>query len=235
MNWFRSLTVLPFMVGMQDNPDGKVLGDLLPPETHARWLTLRKKYLKDDDDYERKRPLFVAGDLATKATSAAGLSKQVDLGGKLEQMAKQNKVKITSTSIDMQLDSPVKAVREFKKTPLDDVGCFTKTIDRLETDIDALRGRANAWAKGDIEGIRALDFSEQEAACLHAIQDSKIMQERGFGGIDAKMRTAWLGAAEKALAANKTTFAVLQIKHILAKDGYLADLQAKGYAVEQPE
>jgi TraB/PrgY/gumN family len=235
MGWLRSLTVLPFMIGMEDNPDGKVLSDLVPPETHARWLALRKQYLKDDDDYERKRPLFAAGELSDKAMAAAGLSKRLDLGEKVRQIAKQNKVKVTFTKVDMQLDSPIKAVREFKKTPLEDVACFTKTIERLETDMGVLRGRANAWAKGDIDGIRALDFSEQEQACLNAIQNSKIMQERGFGGIDAKMRTTWLGAAEKALAANKTTFALLHIKHILAKDGYLAELQAKGYAVEQPD
>lgn len=233
--WLGGLAVLPFMIGLENNPDGKVLGDLMPKETHERWLALRKKYLKDDDDYERKRPLFAAEALMARATDAAGLSKKRDPGNKLADIARQNKVKVTSTTVGMQLDSPVAAVREFKKTPLEDVACFTKTIDRLETDLDSLRARANAWSKGDIESIRALDFSEQETACLNAVQNSKIMQERGFGGIDGKMRAAWLGAAEKALAANKTTFAVLQVKRILAKDGYLAELQAKGYTVEQPE
>lgn len=235
MGWLRSLTVLPFMIGMEDNPDGKVLSDLVPPETHQRWLALRKKYLKDDDDFERKRPLFAAGELANKATSAAGLSKQVDLTAKMVQIAEQNKVKVTWATVKMELDSPVKAIREFKKTPLEDVACFTKTIDRFETDLDALRTRANAWAKGDIDAIRSLDFSEQEAACLNAVQNSKVMQERGLGDIDGKMRATWLGAAEKALAANKSTFAVLPLRFILGKQGYLAELQAKGYAVEQPD
>jgi len=235
VGWLRSLTLLPFMYGMEDNPDGKVLSDLVPKETHERWLALRKKYLKDDDDFERKRPLFAAGELSNKATAAAGLSKRMDLTAKLVKIAEQNKVKVTSATVRMELDSPVKALREFKKTPLEDVACFTKTIDRLETDLDSLRARANAWSKGDIEAIRALDFSEQEAACLNAVQNSKVMQEQGLGGIDGKMRASWLGAAEKALAANKTTFAVLSIKHILAKDGYLAELQGKGYTVEQPD
>jgi uncharacterized protein YbaP (TraB family) len=235
VGWLRGLTVLPFMVGLENSPDGKVLSDLMPPETHARWLALRKKYLEDDDGYERKRPLFAAQALSAKATAAAGLSRKKDPSDKLAQIAKQNKVKVTLTAVDMKFDSPVSAVREFKKTPLEDVACFTKTIDRLETDLDSLRARANAWAKGDIEAIRALDFSEQEAACLNAVQNSKVMQERGFGGIDSKMRASWLGAAEKALAANKTTFAVLSVKHLLGKNGYLTDLQAKGYAVEQPD
>jgi uncharacterized protein YbaP (TraB family) len=235
VGFLRSLTLLPFMIGMEDNPDGKTLGDLLPPETHQRWLALRKKYLKDDDGYERKRPLFAAQALSAKATDAAGLSKAQDFSAKLEQIAKQNKVKVTSPLVDMKVDSPVAALREFKKTPLEDVACFTKTIERLETDIDALRARANAWSKGDIGAIHALDFSEQEASCLNAIQNSKIMQDRGFGGIDTRVRGLWLEAAEKALGANKTTFAVLQIKHILGQQAYLAQLQAKGYTVEQPD
>ncbi|GGX99062.1 TraB/GumN family protein [Massilia dura] len=235
MGFFRSLTALPFMIGFEDSPDGKVLSDLVPADTYQRWLALRKKYLEDDDSYERKRPQFAAGKLTDKATAAAGLSKRMDLTDKLVQIAKQNKVKVTSATVKMELDSPVAAIREFKKTPLEDVPCFTKTIERLETDLDALRARANAWSKGDIEAIRALDFSEQETACLNAVQNSKIMQERGLGGIDTRMRASWLGAAEKALAANKTTFAVLQIKHIIGKQAYLAELQAKGYVVEQPE
>lgn len=235
MGWFRSLTVLPFMIGMEDNPDGKVLGDLVPPETHQRWLALRKKYLKDDDDFERKRPLFAAGELSEKAMSAAGLSKQMDLTKKVVQIAEQNKVKVTWATVNMELDSPVKAIREFKKTPLEDVACFTKTVDRFETDLDALRARANAWSKGDIDAIRGLDFSEQEAACLNAVQNSKVMQERGLGDIDGKMRTTWIGAAEKALGANKSTFAVLPLRFILGKQSYLAELQAKGYVLEQPE
>jgi uncharacterized protein YbaP (TraB family) len=235
VGFLRSLTVLPFMIGMEDSPDGKVLGDLVPAETHRRWLALRKQYLKDDDGYERKRPLFAAQALSARATEAAGLSNARDFSKKLEQIATQNKVKVTSTLVDMQVDSPVKALREFKKTPLEDVACFTKTIERLETDMDALRARANAWSKGDIEAIRALDFSEQEASCLSAIQNSKVMQERGMGGIDTRMRASWLGAAEKALQANQTTFAVLPIKNIIGKEAYLAALQAKGYTVEQPE
>lgn len=235
VGWLRGLTMLPFMVGWENSPDGKVLSDLMPKETHERWLALRKQYLDDDDGYERKRPLFAAQALSARATEAAGLSKKAGPSDKLAEIARQNKVKVTKASVGMQIDSPISTVREFKKTPLEDVACFTKTIDRLETDLDSLRARANAWSKGDIEAIRALDFSEQEAACLNAVQNSKIMQERGFGGIDSKMRASWLAAAEKALATNQTTFAVLPVKHILAKNGYLAELQGKGYVVEQPE
>jgi hypothetical protein len=51
----------------------------------------------------------------------------------------------------------------------------------------------------------------------------------------ARMQEKWLAAAEKSLEANKSTFAVLQLRDLLDPKGYVAALQAKGYAVEQPE
>ena len=45
---------------------------------------------------------------------------------------------------------------------------------------------------------------------------------------------AWLAAAESALAAHATSFAVLSIDPLLAKDGYLAVLAERGYRVEAP-
>jgi hypothetical protein len=49
------------------------------------------------------------------------------------------------------------------------------------------------------------------------------------------MQEAWVAAAEKSLAANASTFAVLQLRDILNPKGHLAALQAKGYVVEQPD
>ena len=42
-------------------------------------------------------------------------------------------------------------------------------------------------------------------------------------------------AAEKALAENKSTFALLPISNLLSDDGYLSELAARGYAVEAPD
>ena len=54
-------------------------------------------------------------------------------------------------------------MRDFKKSSLDDLACFSKTIERLETDIDAMRIRANAWAKGDLDMIRKLVYCRRRA------------------------------------------------------------------------
>ena len=66
--------------------------------------------------------------------------------------------------------------------------------------------------------------------------NSAIMKDQpDIQSLDARMQQAWVEAAEKALANNVSTFAVLSLKRIFDPKGVLADLQAKGYLVEAPE
>src|SRR5262245_46287041 len=54
---FKALTLVPLAFKAARNPDGAKLQDLLSPEAYATWLRLRKKYLDDDDDIEKYRPM----------------------------------------------------------------------------------------------------------------------------------------------------------------------------------
>ena len=57
-------------------------------------------------------------------------------------------------------------------------------------------------------------------------------------GMDDAMERSealWLESAEAALAANHTSFAMLPVSQLLAPDGLLARLQARGYSVVVPE
>jgi hypothetical protein len=51
---------------------------------------------------------------------------------------------------------------------------------------------------------------------------------------DASTDSAWLAAADNALANHVSSFAMLDIAELLQPDGLLAKLRAKGYAVEEP-
>jgi len=44
----------------------------------------------------------------------------------------------------------------------------------------------------------------------------------------------WLTAAARALATNNSTVAVVSMSELLAPDGYLAALRAKGYEIIEP-
>jgi hypothetical protein len=231
---FNLITALPFAIGAKNNPDGAMLRDVVPPDVYARWTVLKKKYIGDDTGIEAERPIFAAPALFEKAMAQAGLGG--DVTGAIRQIATKHKVKYTSTGIVLVLENPRGTLRDFKKSPMDDLACFTKTIDRLEVDLDAMRARANAWATGDVELMRKLSYPDQVAACNSAVVDSAVMKSLPGGAtLEQRMRDAWLAAVEKALATNQSTFAMLPVSHILSPTGLLAALQAKGYVVEQPD
>lgn len=234
--YVRSVLLLPFMIGMDKSPDGALLRDQVPADVHERWLALRKKYLKDDDSYERKRPVFAAAELFDKAMDQNGLTHGQEIRKQIVKLAEKNKLKITATAVDMDVDSPVKAIRAFKKAPMDDAACFSTTIARLETDLEAIRVRANAWAKGDVDVMRQLYYPEHESACTAAFISNAVLREQaGMDTVPQRMRAKWLATAEKALATNRSTVAMVPMSRLLDPKGYLADLQARGYTVEQPD
>lgn len=234
--FFQIARALPFAIGADKNPDGALLKDVLPPDVYARWIPLREKYIWDIDRIERRRPIFAAGDLFSSALDKHGLTSGRDVREAIFKIAKKNKLKITEPKVELSVDSPVRAVRNFKKSSLDDIACFSKTIERLETDIDSMRIRANAWARGDLDTIRKLAFVDGGEACHSAIMNSAIMKDQpDIQTLDARLQQAWVAAAEQALANNASTFAIVSLKRILDPKGVLADLQAKGYLVEAPE
>jgi hypothetical protein len=237
VGFFRQVAMLPFAVGFKKNPDGAQLKDLLPEPVYARWLVLKKKYIGDDDGIERERPIFAADTLFNKGLEQAGLTPEgEEVRQTIEKIVKKNKIKMTSTLAKLEVDDPVKMLREFKKTPLDDVACFSNTLARLEDDIDAMRVRANAWAKGDLAAIQKISYADRDGACDSAILNSALLQSRpGLRSVEAQVMESWVAAAENALAANATTFATVPLKDLLDPKGYMAALQAKGYVVEEPE
>jgi hypothetical protein len=235
-NSLNLLTALPFVIGVKKNADGVRLQDVVPPDVYARWTVLKAKYIGDDSGIESERPIFAAGELFNKALAKSGLGGDGAVLEQLKQISKQHKITYTPTGFSMQLENPRGALRDFKKSSLDDLACFTKTIDRLETDLDAMRVRANAWAVGDAEVMRKLTYPDQVEACNSAVFNSAWMKSLpGATSMEQRLRDSWLAAAEKALAANQSTFAVLPVAQILNQNGMVATLQAKGYQVEQPD
>ena len=236
VGFWGGVSLLPHLIGVKKNPDGATLKDVLPSDVYARWQALKGKYLGKDDGIERERPIFVADTLFRAGLQQAGLSKGYEVDGMINKIVKQRKIKVTGTGIVLPMDDAAKLMKDFKKSSLEDVACFSKTLDRLESDIDAMRIRANAWAKGDLEAIQKLSYPDQETACSDAMRNAAFVKDQpGFQDVAKRMQTAWMGAAEKALAANSTTFATLRLSNILGPQSYLAALQAKGYQVESPD
>lgn len=234
IGFFRSMTLLPSMIGARNNPDGATLHDVLPPDVYARWLPLKARYIGRDEGIEKWRPIFAAGELYKKAIAESGLTTQNDVLPVVKKLAKRHQVGLIESTLEIEIDKPRQAIKQFKQSSLQDVACFTTTLDRLETDLDAMRARATAWAVGDVDALRRLPYPDQFGTCGSAILSSPVVQDRGLQDLFQRVESMWLELAESALARNKVTFAVLPMSQLLRADGYIAKLQARGYDVTPP-
>lgn len=235
LGFWGKVSLLPSLIGIKNNPDSKKLDDVLPPELYSRWAVLKEKYIGKDQDIEKQRPIFAASVLFKKSIEKSDLVSNERVRWALENVVRDKKIKTTQLRVMHELQSPRAAIKKFKKSTLDDVQCFAKTLERLESDLDAMRARANAWSVGDIEALRNLPYVDNKAACEDAVLNSELAQDQGLQDIKATLKALWLEAAEAALANNPHTFASLPMEELLKPDGYLAALAAKGYKVEAAE
>jgi hypothetical protein len=235
IGFFSGLTALPELIGIKKNPDDAVLRDVLPPELYTHWTVLKEKYIGEDSGLERYRPLFAGEELMLAGVKKNGLSFGGEVLGKIEKIAKKHKVRLSESGYDVMLDDPRKLVQDFKTSQVDDVACLASTLDTLDVDLETMRLRANAWANGNIGEIRNLNYADRQDTCLDAVLGSSFVKDAaGFRQMRERLRASWLKTAEKSLAANMSTFAVLEMRDIVGPQGYLAALQARGYGVESP-
>ena len=64
---------------------------------------------------------------------------------------------------------------------------------------------------------------------------SQVAREIIPTDIREQLYVSWMDAAEKALAANQTTLAIVPLAKLTRDGGYLARLRAKGYEIQPPK
>lgn len=230
---FRAMFLLPSLIGIKNNPDGKQLADVVPATTYARWSAFRDRFL--DRDADKLRPAFAADALWKAAIKRSGMSEKDMAKTAVAAAVERHQPKVTLVRHTIMVKDPKAAVKQFKAMELEDLACLERTLDRLGQDMETLRGRANAWATGDVAAIRAMPLSDQYQACLEAITESGIGRKLGMGDVATKLRAEWYAKAEAALAANTTTFAVLPMRELLRQGGVADTFKAKGYTVLAPD
>jgi hypothetical protein len=235
VSFWGKVGLVPSLIGIRNNPDGKKLVDVLPENLYARWTVLKEKYLGQDNDIEKYRPIFAATRLFKKSIEKSDMVPYDSVRWVVEGIVREKKIKTTRPIVDYPVKNPRALAKKFKQSTLDDTECFAKTLERLETDLDAMRIRANAWATGDTIALRNLPYHDEREDCESAVLNSEMGQEHGLQEVKKLMQTEWLAAAETALANNESTFAMLPMAELYKPDGYLSQLQAKGYTVERPE
>ena len=235
IGFFHKLTLLPAVYSARKNDNGATLKEILPADLYARWQALKARYIGHDDGIERLRPLVAANELYGKALAKSDLARNGLIWDTIRAIAKKDHVKIVEPEASIPLDDPRQTIRDFKNTSVElDVQCLAATMNRLETDLGAMRDRANAWAVGDVDALRKLPPPSQQDACRAALSSNPRLREQ----VDAAVRQVdqtWLAAAEQALRDNANSFAVLPMDELLRGDRRLAMLRERGYRIEEPE
>lgn len=238
IGFFRGLTLAPAAFRAMRNPDGATLDMLLPPELYVRWARLKQRYIGRDRGIERKRPFIAVYQLYREALKQNGLREGGVVGPVIEEALAARGLKVTPTVQKLQIDDPRGALAAFRRETLkpEDIECVRGTLDIIENDLPRITTRANAWAVGDLEALRAMpDARAQVMACLSAWTASETARDLGMADIESKVDAAWLAAVDAAMAAHEIAFATVPIDTLLRTGGLVDGLRARGYTVAAPD
>jgi uncharacterized protein YbaP (TraB family) len=235
VGFFGKLALLPSLIGVRNSPDGKTLEETVPPDVYARWQAVKARYIGDERKVERYRPIFAAIELYKQAVKKSGLRKSGYITDAVVEMAKKHNVPQVPVEYTLLIDDPRAVVKEFKKSTLDDLACFTQSVDNIEPQLAAMRDRANAWATGDIAALKDERRAKQISTCLDAVTEGGLAQRIGLTDVPAQVRTRWLAAVDAQVAATAQTVAIVPLDDLIGPKGYLSALEAKGFKVEAPD
>jgi hypothetical protein len=242
---------------MTKNPGDKTLKDVLPPDVYERWRVLKTAYAPRDNDIEKFRPFFAMEQLEEKIVAKYGekyrpaaqpdtLRRGPRLRPLVDKAAKQHKIKVRN-SPEVELKVVLKNARGMLKFLGDfsavDPKCVMQNLEYLERRIEYLRQSA-AGPVQEKPPHRGPDCNDW-APLLEKLKSGEIPDTAGIlktmdymgrqvllsnQRLDAK----WVEAAEAALAKNKSTFAVLELRKLKDPTGHIAKLRELGYEVEEP-
>ncbi len=223
------------------NPGGGTLEASLPPELYARFAALQARYFPGDDYPGDLRPA-VAGQWMMKTIRAQeGLVRGDDILKNIQRLVRRNRgIRRTEISVKLEVvDEYVERLNTMWASfpPEQEQACFERQVQHMEEDLDELKSRANSWAQGYIDEYGNIDEFHNISLWpydeWHACAEP-MMGHDALAGMIARVNQMWLDAADKALATNASTLAILPINELVAEDGLLSRLKAKGYDVTEP-
>jgi len=207
-------------------PDGRRLRDVMPATLYARFAAQRAQYSHDAEKWERFRPSIAAAFLQEAALHKVGLSTHLDIGSEVRALARKHDVEVEEVKIAGVRD----LLDTLKVVPsATELTCVGAALSTVESGLPRLVERANAWANGDVERMRALPESQEDLACRAALSTGS-----GSAELLAQIRGSWLGAIKGGVDRGGTTVAVVSIEVLFEKGGVLDQLRAQGYEVEEP-
>jgi len=223
-NPFKAVSLLRKLNKLTKNPDGKTLQDVLPAELYARFLDAKSIYAPKDNKIFKLRPQEAAGSLFRAAQDFVGLSLDKKVGNKLRRIARGQRATLITHNTSLDVDA---ALRGYENILLEnEIACLKTTLDTIETDLEAMIVRANAWANGNAKLLLELDYPDRQQVCLGSFTSTDAIKSTA-----EQTRTEWVESIENALNNNKISFANFSMREIVHPDGLLAQLEKQGYVV----
>lgn len=223
------------------NPDNQTLADVVPPALYQRFAALKAKYFPEDRDIEQLRPMLAGQSMMRQIQRKEGLGPAEDILKRIQRMARRNRgMERTDPEVDVRIKGGYRSLANRVEAMAEsirgeqEIACFEWYVSRMENDLEAMKSRANSWALGYIDEFRDIPLRwGEDDPCFNVVLGST--ETETINDVLAQREQRWLEAAEKALANNASTFAVLRINELLDENGLLAQLKARGYSVREPD
>jgi uncharacterized protein YbaP (TraB family) len=146
------------------NPEGSTLADRMPAELYARYAALRTRYLPRQDDDEDPRPALAALRLYRAALDDMGLASDSDVGETIARKMRRSRADEAEVLLETEPETVLDDLA--KVTPEAELACFASVLTSLETDLEGMKERANAWAVGDVDALQRFDYPDSQGNCL---------------------------------------------------------------------
>ncbi|HUO98088.1 MAG TPA: TraB/GumN family protein [Rhizomicrobium sp.] len=203
-------------------PDDQKLEASLPPELRARFVRDREAIGKDAEHYEDDSPLLAGFELVAEYTQAKRLTGEGPENA-AEKIARAKHVKVRRIA-DYSANPLIREMLELPR-PAGQV-CFESALDDYDTLDRHAVPAAEAWAVGDVAGIKAHYSSRLFGPC--------IAQAKKFGEIDRRAVSDTLNAVHEALARPGKSVMISDIGWLFREGGVADQLKAEGIAIESP-
>jgi hypothetical protein len=203
-------------------PDGKKLEDTLPPELKSRFVAARQLVKRDAGDYEDSPPVVAALKLENDFQKTNDLTWEEPRAA-VEKIARAKHVEVR----EIAHYSVLAMVKELLRLP-PEAGriCLESAIGDVEIRAVHAVPAAEAWAVGDIKGIKANYSPGNLEKCARLTASFAKLYERGVADS--------LAAIDEALSKPGKTVMLIDIGSLLRNTGVAEKLRAQGVVIEGP-
>jgi uncharacterized protein YbaP (TraB family) len=208
--------------GLLSMPGDKKLEETLPPDLKARFVAARQLAGREADRYEDDPPIIAAMKLQGDFQKTKELSTE-DPARTVKKLARAKHVPVKNVADYGALG----LVKEFLRLPMSaQQACLDNALSDIESHNRNAAAEAEAWAAGDLKGIKTHYSSPSMVRCAKATDSFNKLYERGVAD--------YLKVIEEALSKPGKTLLLTDIGSLLRTSGVVEKLRAEGVLIEGP-